>query len=85
MIKLFIFAFFIWCLFTRFKLVLNFFYLIIGMVVITFNKIFGGQTVFYHGYKEPRKMNNFQKTYKADTSSVIDNEEVKYRNGKYTM
>lgn len=85
MIKLFIFAFFIWCVFTRFKLVLNFFYLIIGMVVITFNKIFGGQTVFYHGYKEPRKMKNFQKTYKADTSSVIDNEEVKYRNGKYTM
>ncbi len=85
MFKLLLIGFFIFCLVTQFRLVINFFLFIIGVFVVTYNKIFGGQTVFYHGVKQPRKMKNFHRTKYNDPNVVIDNEEVKFTKGKYTV
>lgn len=84
MLQIIFASFFFFCLITRFKLVKNFFIFVIGVFVISYNKVFGGQTKFYHGVIKPRKPKNFAPSYKKDTST-INNEEVKFRDGKYTI
>ena len=84
MLQIIFASFFFFCLITRFKLVKNFFIFVIGVFVISYNKVFGGQTKFYHGVIKPRKPKNFAPRYKKDTST-INNEEVKFRDGKYTI